>query len=177
MASLPESTRRAVLRAVKEKALSKASRLLLHSEQCLGLEAEAALRLLHPAAGPPTVPSQPPVELVDFDVDDVRRALKSFPPGSGAGPSGLMAAHITLGTGAAEQRLLSSLARLSSSFAFGKLPFELRDLFCAARLIALPKKLRGVCPLAVEETLRRLAAKLLVMKFQSESTRDLAPFK
>ena len=118
--SLPENTRRAVLRAVKESALSKATRLLLNNEQSLGPEAEPALRLLHPVAGPPMLPVSPQLDLEDFDADDVKRAIKTFPRGSGAGPSGLMAAHIPFGPGAEEQRLLSSLARLCSSLAYGR---------------------------------------------------------
>ena len=88
-----------------------------------------------------------------------------------------MAAHIPVGSGAQEQRLLSCLASFCSTLAFGKLPTELRDLFCAARLIALPKKPNGVRPIAVGETLRRLSAKLLVMKFQPEAAEALLPLQ
>ena len=51
---------------------------------------------------------------------------------------------------------------------------EFRDLFCAARFIALPKKPHRVRPIAIGETLRRLAAKVLISKFQGECTADLA---
>ena len=104
-------------------------------------------------------------------------ALKSFPPGSGAGPSGLMAARIPMGPGADEQHLLESIARFCSALASGKISPDFRGLFCAARLIALPKKPRGVRPTAIGETLRSLAAKVLMAKYQSETSSELAPLQ
>ena len=71
--ALPEATRRAVLRAVREGALSKAARILLSAEQCMGREAEAALRSLHPQAAPPSIPDVPVAEMDDFEPEDIKR--------------------------------------------------------------------------------------------------------
>jgi hypothetical protein len=87
-----------------------------------------------------------------------------------------MVAHIPLGSGA-DEVLLESLTKLGTSLASGKLPDDVRDLFCAARLIALPKKPTGVRPIAVGETFRRLAAKCLVDKYQVDAVASLAPLQ
>ena len=175
--SLDEGSRRAVLRAVREGALAKATRLLLNSGKALGREAEADLRKLHPSSDLPTIPSTLPPDMADFEPGDIRKALRSFPPGSGAGPSGLMAAHLPLGPSGDEVRLLEVVSTLCSAIALGKLPAELRDVFCAARLIALPKKPSGVRPIAVGETFRRIAAKCLVQKYQSQAMEGLTPLQ
>ena len=88
--------RRAVLRVVKEGALSKAAKILLSAEEALGCE---ALKALHTLASDPIVSevSTPPFD--DLEPADIAKALKSFPPGHGAGPSGLMAAHLRKGPG------------------------------------------------------------------------------
>ena len=48
--------------------------------------------------------SDPPLAAFDdceitFEPDDVAAALKTFPPGSGGGPSGLTARHLLRGQG------------------------------------------------------------------------------
>ena len=175
---LPRSARRAVLRALREGALSKASKILL-AWDCgtLGPEADDGLRKLHPAADPPVLPEAPAPDIEDFEAADIARALKSFPPGSGAGPSGLMAAHLPHDSGAETADLHVALAALCSEFARGKLPADQRDLFCGARLIALSKKPAGVRPIAIGETLRRLAAKCLVARYQAAAVEYLAPLQ
>jgi hypothetical protein len=59
----------------------------------------------------------------------------------------------------------------------GKPPAELRDIFCAARLIALPNKPNGVRTIAVGETFRRIAAKCLVQKYQAQAMEGLTPLQ
>ena len=59
-------------------------------------------------------------------------------------------------------RLLDALSSLSSAIASGGFPPDCMSLFTAARLIALPKKSGGVRPIAVGDTLRRVAAKCLL---------------
>ena len=57
---LPRSARRAVLRALQESALSKASKILLSCDcGVLGPEADPARQELHPAATPPLSPRYP----------------------------------------------------------------------------------------------------------------------
>ena len=148
---LQEATRRAVLCAVHEGALSKAAHLLLHPGRALG-EVLPALRALHPTAPPPlrAVGVLTDWEAEEFKVDEIEKALNSFPPGSSAGLSGLVPAHVPRGNSGEEQRLLGSVASFCSALAFQRLPETLCDYVCAARLIALEKPgSTSVRPIAV----------------------------
>ena len=115
--------------------------------------------------------------LEELCADDIASGLKKFPPGSGAGPSGLMAAHVPLGNDSETRSLHEALAAFCTQFVRGELPPEQRDLFCGARLIPIAKKPSGVRPIAVGETLRRLAAKCLVEKYQSTVLEYLTPLQ
>ena len=175
---LPEGTRRAVTTAVREGALSKAAKLLLENASPAG-DVEAELRKLHPVR---TVPVQIPnanlesnAEL-EIDKDVVSKALRTFPPGSSGGPSGLRPIHLIEALKKDQGgSLLEALALYCQSFVQGSLPLEARDWFCGARLIPISKKPSGVRPIAVGETLRRLAAKTLVLVAQDDAAKKLFP--
>jgi hypothetical protein len=78
---LPRGTQRAVLRAVREGALSKATKILLAYDcDMLGPETDETLRELHPSVEPPLIPAAQPPEIEDLTAEDVIKALKSFPP-------------------------------------------------------------------------------------------------
>ena len=113
----------------------------------------------------------------EIEAEEIVKALKSFPPGSGAGPSGLMAAHIPLGPDSETRHLHEALAAFCSEFVRNKLPSDQRDLFCGARLIPLARKPSGVRPLAVGGTLRRLAAKCLVGRYPALAVETLTPLQ
>ena len=86
-----------------------------------------------------------------------------------------MAAHIPRGPTPDEQRLQEVLAVFVSELAFGRLPPEVRDIFCSARLIGIPKKPSGTRPIAIGETLRRLAAKCLIKRYQADAAESMVP--
>ena len=71
--------------------------------------------------------------------------------------------------------LAQALADFVSDFNAGILPQEAQPWFCGARLIALQKQPTGVRPIAVGETLRRLAGKCLVRRCQDEVIEKLLP--
>ena len=62
-----------------------------------------------------------------------------------------MAAQIPRGPSPDEQ----VLAVLVTELASGRLPADVRDIFCSARLIGNPNKPSGTRPIAIGETLRR----------------------
>ena len=62
-------------------------------------------------------------------------------------------------TGEAGKKLLVSLNLFVKTLAAGKMPAEFRPYFFSANLFALGKKVEGVRPIAVGNTLRRLAPK------------------
>lgn len=101
---------------------------------------------------------------VQVGEDEVRKALSSFRPGSAGGPDGLRPCHLKALTarGAAEAgvRLLASLTKFVNLILRGEVPGFARSAFYGATLTALSKKDGGVRPIAVGNTLRRLATKV-----------------
>ena len=174
---LPDGTRRAALRAGRDGALSKAARVLSQEQHPLSANVHSSLASLHPpslAAGIPDL-GPPPVG-DDFSVEEVLECLRSFPPGSSGGISGLMPQHLRCPKpDGAFQRQLLQLARVCSEFTWGRLSKPASEALASARLIPIGKKGGGVRPIAVGDTLRRLAGKLLLSRYQDEVIGKLAP--
>lgn len=172
---LPESTRRAALRAVREGALSKAARLL--SEVCHPLpnDCRPALERLHPRADNPSCPEGPFPMGEDFTVDEVLSCIRSFPPGSSGGYSGLMASHLQGPESPGFLLVAQHIARIASDFAWGRFGAESASTLAGARLIAIGKTGGGVRPIAIGELFRRIAGKLLVQRYQPDASRILLP--
>jgi hypothetical protein len=173
---IPPPVRRAALRAVRDGALSKAARILSQQTFPLPEDVQSALEALHPAA---SEPFSPPVDITvgdDFTVEEVAEALRGFAPGTAGGYSGLMPQHLRCERLTATYlRLLQQIARLCSDFAWGRLSPDCLTALAGARLIALGKSGRAVRPIAVGETLRRLAGKLLIARYQPEAASRLQP--
>lgn len=115
----------------------------------------------HPEA-PMIEKGEAAIQFIQFTNDQVLTALKSFTNGSSGGPFALvermlkdMVAEPQIG-----HILLENLAEYCSLFVAGKFPIELAPFYGGARLIPLVKKDGGVRPMAVGDTLRRLACKL-----------------
>ena len=172
---LPEPVRRAALRAIRDGALSKASRILSESSFPLPVDCPSALRALHPTAPSPTFSLDGVPQGDDFTIEEILLALRTFTPGSAGGYSGLMASHLVGDEGPEHMQLLQSLANLCSAFAWGRLPPEANAMLASARLIPLGKKDGGIRPIAVGETVRRLAGKLLVSRYQSTLSLQFHP--
>eukprot|EP01059_Diplonema_ambulator_P018122 TRINITY_DN302_c1_g4_i4.p1 TRINITY_DN302_c1_g4~~TRINITY_DN302_c1_g4_i4.p1 ORF type:complete len:413 (+),score=74.18 TRINITY_DN302_c1_g4_i4:62-1240(+) len=98
--------------------------------------------------------------------EQVLEALRSFPRGSAAGPTGLSAQHLKDAVdGVVETKgALMSLASLLNKLACGRVPRDVAPLFAGANLVALKKNDKDVRPIAVGEALRRLTGKVLVRK-------------
>ena len=144
-----------------------AVRLLASSEGIspFSVETLEALKLKHPAAASPIVPPTPPTCVsLTVDVQEVVKAIISFPPGSGGGPDGLRPQHLkdltSKATGTAGTNLLSSLTNLINKILSGIVPAEVLPILFGASLIALDKKGGGIRPIAIGCTLRRIVGKL-----------------
>ena len=91
-------------------------------------------------------------------------ALMSFPPSTSAGMDGIRAKHLTnlvsKKAAAAGDQLKIELSSFVNYILRGELPAFILPLFYGARLIALNKKDGGVRPIAVGNTLRRLATEV-----------------
>ena len=130
--------------------------------QTLGL-----LQQKHPSAPVDLSLPEPPED--DFapavaSVEDIRKALASFGPGSAGGPDGLRPSHLkaltSRKTAEAGERLLASLAEFVNLILRGEVPEFARQIFYGATLCALAKKDGSIRPIAVGCTLRRLATKV-----------------
>ena len=107
------------------------------------------------------------------DREDVRRAIFSFPNGSGGGPDGLLPQILKDFSdqliGEQANKFLDSLVNFLNNVVFaGKIPKEAAAVFFGAKLIALSKGENGVRPIAVGWVLRRLASKILMAKLDSK---------
>ena len=114
-------TQRLGTNAVEYRALSKACRLLDSADLPPVQDAERKLKDLHPR-GPVLITVDPLCRTGSFDflADQVQAAFSSFPPGSGAGPSGLKPSHLKeLLKSSERSRLLDALTSLSSAIASG----------------------------------------------------------
>ena len=108
--------------------------------------------MLHPTGPDLILPPAADELSLDFDLEDVTKVLKSFPPGSGAGPSGLKPVHLLEALDSPSKTgVVSALLAFASSFSTDAFPSATRDLLCAASIFAIPKKCGRVRPIAVGE--------------------------
>ncbi|KAJ9453302.1 Retrotransposable element SLACS 132 kDa protein [Diplonema papillatum] len=122
------------------------------------------MREKHPEAAPP--PGLQGVQRQEVDSphvtkEAVKKALRSMPRGTAAGPSGLTAQHLLDLLGPACP-LAEPLAAAVGCLAAGKMAESARPFWYGAKLVALEKKDGGLRPIACGEILRRLAAKVLM---------------
>ena len=141
------------------------------------------LRSKHPPKPPDLQLPEPP----DDDMaappvatnEAVLRALRSFKPGSAAGPDGLRADHLKKLVGAeageAGVRLLDTLTRFVGMVLRGGVSADITSVFFGASLCALSKKDGGIRPIAVGNTLRRLATKMGAETVAGNLGRELQP--
>ena len=108
-------------------------------------DVERKMRDLHPDGPDIVTVDEDATHSFNFTVNAVTAAIESFDSSSGPGPSGLRPAHL--------KDILKSTRRRFSS--------DSMRLFTAARLVALPKSDGGSRPIAMGDTLRRLAATCL----------------
>ena len=109
------------------------------------------------------------LEGVICDVSQLKKAIGSFPNGSGGGPDGLLPQHIKdcseESMGGQSTKFLETLVKFYNNIVFpGKIPVQACHVFFGANLIALSKPDGGIRPIAVGMTLRRLASKVIMEK-------------
>ena len=112
--------------------------------------------------------------------DDIKKAIKSFRNGAGAGPDGLRPGHLKQLTadilGPTAINLLDALVDFLNNVVLeGNVPQFMVPIFYGAGLIALSKPDNGVRPIAVGLTLRRLAGKVVTGKLQDKCSELFHP--
>ena len=133
------------------------------------------LQAKHPPCPPPVIPHYNPVPLT-FNPDfDILYVLRSFPKGSGDGPSGLSAQHLLDAASIPlPTPIASSLRNVVNLLVSGKVPLPVSGFLAGGKLVAL-NKIRGgqpidVRPIAVGETLQRLTGKCLCALSKEKSS-------
>ena len=95
------------------------------------------------------------------DIDQVRKAVHSFPSTSGAGRSGLRPSHLRDAMRPASSDLLLRLVtEVVNLLLQGEVPESVRPFVCGASIMALRKPNGTLRPIAVGETLRRITSKV-----------------
>ena len=134
-----------------------AVRIISSDDTCAGFtdEVRVALQAKHPPAPAGLVlPPPPDATTAPFQAtkEQVLEALKSFKPGSGAGPDGLRPGHLqsltSKGSGAAGERLKNSITSLCNLMCRGEVPEKVQPVLYGATLCALSKKEGGIRPIA-----------------------------
>ena len=143
----------------------------------------SALQQKHPSPHPnsciPPLPQDSVAHTVSVSVEEVAKAIRSFPNGSAGGPDGLRPQHLKdmvgLSTTGGGHALLSALTSFLSLVLAGRTPPSFCPYFFSANLIALQKKDGGVRPIAIGCTLRRLADNVASGKVLEDMAALLAP--
>ena len=161
---LPPSIVAQVSTLIQEGALRRACAALLQDPQVRPTEeVVASLRLLHPAPPDEDLVEMDALRRVSpgaaptADVDQVGKALWSFPSTSGAGRSGLRPSHVR-----DAMRPADLLLRLLAEVVSREVPEAVRPYVCGASIMALRKPNGTLRPIAIGETIRRLASKVAV---------------
>ena len=156
---------------------------LLSSDNVFALmvsETVSSLRSIHPLGDPVSdinsdhIPTEPVMT-----ESLVRKAILSFPNGSGSGPNLLRPQHlkdiISPFLGASANSVFRSISRFASFVSSTKIPDPIRHLFFGAHLYALQKKGGGIHSIAVGNTFRRLFSKLSLHSVMNSLRKDLLP--
>ena len=127
---------------------------------------------LHPQRAKFAAPNEENLDSFFVTMFDQYKAIMSFPNGSAAGPDKIVTKIfkdlVCKSNGSAGPKFLKSLTKLINLIGDGKTPEPLRPFFFGAKLIALIKMDGGLKPIAIGNTLRRIASKCAGSKALSE---------
>ena len=173
---------RLVIKAAQDGQYGKAAKILSSNGLASPSQADvlAKMRLLHPTSPIPIIPDEECPAPTSVTEDEVLSAIRSFPEGTAAGPSGFRASFLKQVVSCPNRQqgaqTLTAITNFVNSVAAGKLSRDVAPFFCGARLHALKKKdLNSIRPIAVGEVLRRLVAKCLAFKLSPQAATFLEP--
>jgi hypothetical protein len=140
----------------------------------------AALQAKHPTGQAPSPEAAPPRDATTpaLTPEEVLKAVQAFHNGSAAGPSGLRPQHLLDGVRSPDQRVaLEALTDVLNTLVWGRVPICLAPAIAGAALHAIAKGEGDVRPIAVGETLRRLASRCLCASTKEDATQYLRPLQ
>ena len=141
----------------------------------------AELRDKHPAANGSGMTEAQRARLKSFaaprevTTEEVVSLLRTFPPGSAAGPSGLLPSVLLGLMTHPGSPLGSSVAKAVNDVMGGFVPSVDRRFLFGAKLVPLVKKDKALRPIACSEVLRRVAAKALAGRLATKFREVLTP--
>ena len=161
-----EQLSKAITAKINDGNIKSALRLLLSDNKLAENNDDTYTKLKerHPAAAkdrrPPPAPSPSDICL-QVSEQEVKHAVKSFPPGSAGGPDGLRPQHITDLVSCRDNgpSLLTIITAFVNMLLKGQCATEVIPFLFGANLTALTKKSGGIRPIAVGYYWRRLSAK------------------
>jgi len=119
------------------------------------------------------------VLLAEVTDQEVIAAIKSFPKGSAGGIDGLRPQHLKDLIGGlkdeSSNRLIKALTSLMTLLLKGDVPSDICPILYGATLTALKKKCGGIRPIAVGNTLRRMAGKIVSRRVMDAMGNMLRP--
>lgn len=138
----------------------------------------SALLTKHPPHPQPTNFPSPPEDLLVMPVleDEVLKAISTFPPGSAGGLDGMRPQILkdlcSQGNG---DDLKEAICAFLNLILNGGIPQNICPLFYGASLTALKKKSGGIRPIAVGNSWRRLAAKVVLSRITPQLINHFSP--
>jgi hypothetical protein len=140
------------------------------------------LKAKHPYG--PIIEPRPIVEEVQYlmpvEEEDVLKCLRSFPSGTGCGPSQMRAQHLLDVWQVGINDLVSNFTSVINIALSGRIPTSLAPLMAGATLIPIMKNSKSpldIRPIAVGEIFRRLCAKCLLRLHKQEIKEFLEPLQ
>ncbi|XP_021957065.1 uncharacterized protein LOC110853130 [Folsomia candida] len=142
----------------------------------------SVLREKHPVHPEPTNYPQPLADdsvIEAVHVPEVAKAVSTFPPGSAGGLDGLrpqiLKDLLSCNQGETGEHLAQAITDFFNHVIAGKVPAKLCPILYGASLTALRKKTGGIRPIAVGNTWRRLAAKVILAKITPQLIDHFSP--
>ena len=111
-----------------------------------------------------------------FTAEDVHATLKKVKRLSGPGPSGLRFEHLLTSTHACPDFSIL-LAKVCTKLARGAVPQSILPLLGGGRLVPFQKPGRGVRPIVLPETFRKLTGKLILRRSAEALCTALSPYQ
>ena len=119
-----------------------------------------------------------PAGAVQVGIDDVLKAIRSFPKGSAPGTNGLRPQHlIDAMCHGTRHELLRQITNVVNKLLQGQVPNDIKPWLCGARLAALPKPQGDLRPVACGDTLRRITGKAAFAEAGDEIRALLEPLQ
>ena len=113
--------------------------------------------------------------------EEIAAVIKSFPLGSSGGITRLRPQHLKEAirneAGDQQKRLLQQLTYLINVIISNKLPTYVSPILLGANITALNKKDGGIRPIAVGETIRRIACKCALKRVEKSVSKLMSPFQ